>query len=223
MASLPGRAAASSALREAAALARRAQPQVGLVLGASGMGKSTLVNAALAEPDAAAAWRTIRIDFDPDDRNSPFDAVDRLLDQLLATAAERVGPEPIALAARLFTALESLQAPVRLVIDDAHWLDALRGSWRADAALVEQLASELLVLDREERTALLCIPLAIELTRGELARVLGALGLAEPSAEALLAKEIALWLAWPCLAVIAGIQTVAMLFRLLRRHRGYTV
>lgn len=39
----------------------------------------------------------------------------------------------------------------------------------------------------------------------------------------LLAKEIVLWFAWPTLAVIAGIQTVAMLFRLLRRHRGYLV
>lgn len=39
----------------------------------------------------------------------------------------------------------------------------------------------------------------------------------------LLVKEIALWLAWPALATLAAIQTVAMSFRLLRRHRGFRV
>ena len=39
----------------------------------------------------------------------------------------------------------------------------------------------------------------------------------------LLVKEIALWFAWPALAVLAAIQTVAMAVRLTRRHRGFRV
>lgn len=39
----------------------------------------------------------------------------------------------------------------------------------------------------------------------------------------LLAKEVALWLLWPALTVLAAIQTVAMGYRLLRRHRGFRV
>lgn len=39
----------------------------------------------------------------------------------------------------------------------------------------------------------------------------------------LVVKEIALWLAWPALATMAAIQTLAMASRLLRRHRGFVV
>lgn len=39
----------------------------------------------------------------------------------------------------------------------------------------------------------------------------------------MLAREIALWFAWPALAVLAAIQTVEMVYRLLRRHRGFQV
>ncbi|MDO5495547.1 MAG: glycosyltransferase family 2 protein [bacterium] len=39
----------------------------------------------------------------------------------------------------------------------------------------------------------------------------------------LLAKEIALWFAWPALAVLATLQTLGMIFKLIRRHRGYMV
>lgn len=39
----------------------------------------------------------------------------------------------------------------------------------------------------------------------------------------LLGKEIALWFAWPLLAVLTIMQTLGMLFRLIRPHRGFTV
>ena len=39
----------------------------------------------------------------------------------------------------------------------------------------------------------------------------------------LLVKEIALWFAWPTLAVLAGMQTLGMAFKLLRRQKGYRV
>lgn len=39
----------------------------------------------------------------------------------------------------------------------------------------------------------------------------------------LLAKEIALWLAWPSLAVLAAVQTLGMAFKLFRSHRGFKV
>lgn len=39
----------------------------------------------------------------------------------------------------------------------------------------------------------------------------------------LLVKEIALWFAWPTLAVLAGMQTLGMAFKLLRKQKGYRV
>ena len=39
----------------------------------------------------------------------------------------------------------------------------------------------------------------------------------------LLGKEIALWFAWPALALLTVLQTTVMLYKLFRRHRGFTV
>ncbi|MDO5535255.1 MAG: hypothetical protein Q4F65_11455 [Propionibacteriaceae bacterium] len=39
----------------------------------------------------------------------------------------------------------------------------------------------------------------------------------------LLVKEIALWIGWPMLALLAALQTVGMMYRLFQRHRGFTV
>ncbi|MGC5628739.1 glycosyltransferase family 2 protein [Georgenia sp. Z1344] len=39
----------------------------------------------------------------------------------------------------------------------------------------------------------------------------------------LLAQEVVLWICWPALAMVAALQSVEMLVRLLRRHRGFRV
>jgi ATP/maltotriose-dependent transcriptional regulator MalT len=141
-----GREKELGVLRSAMEQVRAGRPQVVLIEGPAGIGKTALLDRFLAlETDAQA----LRASGEPWAALVPFGLVDQLIRAggmsragILA-ARERALPidEPISVGARILELLSELDAkhPTVLVIDDAHWadLDSLRALLFALRRLVE--------------------------------------------------------------------------------------
>jgi DNA-binding CsgD family transcriptional regulator len=154
-----GREKELGVLRSAMEQVRAGRPQVVLIEGSAGIGKTALLDRFLAlETDAQA----LRASGEPWEALVPFGLVDQLIRAggmsragILA-ARERALPidEPISVGARVLELLSELDAkrPTVLVVDDAHWadLDSLRALLFALRRLVADQVLTLLTARTED-------------------------------------------------------------------------
>lgn len=118
---LVGRELPLSDLRRAAEGAAAGTLRVAVVEGPSGIGKSALAQAFTAE---LSSWRLVRVRNDPEDSVRSFGAVQATL-QALAPGHRITDFHTVTDAAvAVFAALDHLDSPVCLRIEDAQWLDS---------------------------------------------------------------------------------------------------
>src|SRR5579875_446526 len=139
-------------LEEMMATARRGQAQLALIEGEPGIGKSTLLNRAVAltsEDDVV-----LRASGEEDEALIAYGVVDQLTrsaPRLAGDAAgtpagpggNRAGRDPLAVGAELLCLVDRLQRPrgiVAVVLDDLHWVD--EPSARALLFMVRRLAAD---------------------------------------------------------------------------------
>ncbi|MGI5359087.1 helix-turn-helix transcriptional regulator [Streptomyces sp. CA-252508] len=131
-----GRTDELARLHERWAAALRSEPQLALVTGPAGIGKSALVRRFLARLEPAC--RVLRAGGDESEADLPYGVMAQLsahgpeaapdspLGDLRRCAAPGAAvPDPVVVGAALIDALGGLQedTPVLMVIDDAHWAD----------------------------------------------------------------------------------------------------
>ena len=129
-----GRAPELEQLLAAFAAAEAGAPQVALIVGEAGMGKTALLERFLSDVADSAVVRAAGVE-------SEVELEFGIIDQLLARRAER-GRDHLEAGRDLLDLLDQLEtdATVTLVIEDAHWVDA--GSLRAILFAIRRLVSE---------------------------------------------------------------------------------
>lgn len=123
-----------------------------VVRGASGIGKTTLLDTAVA--DADGKMRTIRIAGHPAERDLPYAGVHQLVRATkLAGVVPVPGRDPLHNASSLLDALTALAEaePLLLVVDDAQWLDPT--SRRALVFVARRLDADAVCMLFSTRTA----------------------------------------------------------------------
>ena len=127
-------------LREQLDRARAGEARIVFVSGEAGVGKTSLVRAAL---EGAAESSVLHASGEESEQHLTYSAVDQLLHGLGAPAAAQAGPTPVAVGATLLTALSDAQAASSLVVvwvDDLQWIDA--SSQQAIAFAVRRLRAD---------------------------------------------------------------------------------
>lgn len=137
MASFIGRRAELGALRAALADARLGRPRVALIEGPSGIGKTALLDALLADAIVDGGVVVLRASGDQNERLIAYGVLGQLIRSAGPAAAQRFSGEesvppsgadrlvdPITMGAKWLAFLDSLAgAVVVLAVDDAHWAD----------------------------------------------------------------------------------------------------
>ncbi|WAU78791.1 AAA family ATPase [Streptomyces sp. Qhu-G9] len=135
-----------------AARARAGSGRLVLLRGATGTGRSALLEAA-AEEAEAAGMRVLRARCSPDDTTVPFAVVRQLLGPNGEFADADRMPDERARAAWLWRLLRSYAAgpPLLVTVDDVHLADDSSRRWLADAARkVDRLPVLLVVTERSQ-------------------------------------------------------------------------
>ncbi|MEU9608431.1 AAA family ATPase [Streptomyces sp. NPDC048057] len=126
---------AAALLADGAARARTGEGGLVLVRGATGTGRTTVLDAA-AQDAAAHGMRVLRARCAPGDTNIPFAAALQLLGPLPEFVGQDAHAGERERAAHLWRALSSYAAksPLLLAVDDVHLADAASRRWLVEAA-----------------------------------------------------------------------------------------
>jgi DNA-binding NarL/FixJ family response regulator len=121
---LVGRDGELALLREQFGRARRGEARIVFVRGEAGIGKTSVVQAALEASDPCAL---VQASGEESERDLGYGVVDQLLAGLGAAGGGRAGPTPVSVGAALLRAVSDRQASAELLVlwvDDLQWVDA---------------------------------------------------------------------------------------------------